>query len=132
VSETYISAELRRLVVSRARRRCEYCLVFEDDTYVGFQIDHIISEKHEGPTEADNLALACLFCNLNKGSDIGSLDDAGVFTRLFHPRQDRWDEHFRFDGPRIEGITTIGAVTAKLLRLNETHRVEERKATMSL
>ena len=99
---------------------------------MGFQIDHIISEKHEGPTDADNLALACLFCNLNKGSDIGSLDDAGVFTRLFHPRRDRWDEHFRFDGLRIEGITAVGCVTAKLLRFNDGHRVEERRATMTL
>lgn len=99
---------------------------------MGFQIDHIISEKHEGPTEADNLALACLFCNLNEGSDVGSLDEAGTFTRLFHPRRDRWDEHFRFNGSRIEGITTVGSVTAKLLRFNVTHRVEERRATMSL
>ena len=132
MSDTYISAELRRFVVSRAQRRCEYCLVFEDDTYVGFQIDHIISEKHEGPTEADNLALACLFCNLNKGSDIGSFDDAGAFTRLFHPRRDRWDEHFRFNGPRIEGITKVGTVTTKLLRFNDAHRLDERRATMSL
>jgi len=132
VSETYIGAELRRLVVSRARRRCEYCLVFEDDTYVGFQIDHVISEKHGGPTAADNLALACLFCNLNKGSDIGSLDEAGSFTRLFHPRQDRWDEHFRFEGPRIEGVTRIGVATARLLRFNDESRVQERRATMSL
>jgi len=132
VSETYISTELRRLVVTRAGRRCEYCLVFEDDTYVGFQIDHIISEKHDGPTIEHNLALACLFCNLNKGSDIGSLDDGGTFTRLFHPRQDRWDAHFRFNGPRIDGLSAVGTVAAKLLRFNDPHRIEERQATMSL
>ena len=132
MSDTYISAELRRIVVSRARRRCEYCLVFENDTYVGFQIDHIISEKHEGPTTEENLALACLFCNLNKGSDIGSLDSEGNFIRLFNPRLDRWDQHFRFVGPRIEGTTEVGMVTAKLLRFNEAHRVMEREATMSL
>jgi hypothetical protein len=117
--------------VARARRRCEYCLVFEGDTYVGFQIDHIISEKHGGATTEDNLALACLFCNLNKGSDIGSLD-SGQFTPLFNPRVDRWDEHFRFTGPRIDGITAVGRVTAALLRFNDKHRLEERMATMSL
>lgn len=131
MSETYISAELRRLVVSRARRRCEYCLIFEDDTYLGFQIDHIISEKHGGVTTEENLALACLFCNLHKGSDIGSLDD-GSFTRLFNPRADRWDEHFRFEGARIEGVTSVGRVTTALLRFNDGHRIEERRATMSL
>lgn len=132
MSETYINAELRRLVVSRARRRCEYCLVFEDDTYFGFQIDHIISEKHGGPTTGENLAQACLFCNLNKGSDIGSLDDEGNFVRLFNPRVDRWDDHFLFDGPRIEGRTPAGKTTARLLRFNDAHRVDERRATMSL
>ena len=132
MSDSYISAPLRRLVVSRARRRCEYCLVFEDDTYVGFQIDHIISEKHQGATTAENLALACLFCNLNKGSDIGSLDDEGTFTRLFNPRADRWNEHFRFVGARIEGVSAIGATTACLLRFNDSDRVKEREATMSL
>ena len=131
MSDTYISAELRRSVVARASRRCEYCLVFEGDTYVGFQIDHIISEKHGGATTEENLAQACLFCNVNKGSDIGSLDDAGTFTRLFHPRLDRWEEHFRFVGPRIEALTPVGMVTARLLRFNDRHRIEERLTTMS-
>jgi 5-methylcytosine-specific restriction endonuclease McrA len=67
---SYISADLRQLVASRAAHRCEYCLIDEDDTYLGCQVDHIISEKHGGPTLADNLAYACAFCNRAKGSDM--------------------------------------------------------------
>jgi hypothetical protein len=35
MSQTRISAEMRRLVIGRAGRRCEYCLIHEDDTYFG-------------------------------------------------------------------------------------------------
>jgi hypothetical protein len=132
VSDTYINAELRRLVLARARRRCEYCLVFEGDTFVGFQLDHIVSEKHGGPTEAKNLAVACMNCNLRKGTDLGSLDGSGQFVRLFNPRTDRWDAHFRFVGTRIEGTTSVGQITVRLLGFNDDERLREREATMSL
>lgn len=58
MSSTYIPADLRRQVIERANGLCEYCLIHEDDTYFGCQVDHIISEKHYGPTEADNLVTA--------------------------------------------------------------------------
>lgn len=87
---SYISEELRRLVVLRAEHLCEYCLIHEADTFYGCQVDHIISLKHGGPTEADNLAYACAFCNRQKGSDIGCIERrTGVFTRFFNPRIDR-------------------------------------------
>src|SRR5262249_7484988 len=35
MSVTYISAELRRLVVARAEGLCEYCLIAEEDTFFG-------------------------------------------------------------------------------------------------
>jgi antitoxin (DNA-binding transcriptional repressor) of toxin-antitoxin stability system len=60
MSQTYIPVELRRLVISRADHRCEYCHIHEDDTYFGCEVDHVISEKHGGPTVAENLAYACL------------------------------------------------------------------------
>jgi hypothetical protein len=66
---SYISAALRRLVATRAEYLCEYCLIHEEDTFFGCEVDHIISEKHGGQTEADNLAYACAFCNRSKGSD---------------------------------------------------------------
>jgi 5-methylcytosine-specific restriction endonuclease McrA len=51
------SEPLRRLVAERAGYRCEYCLLHEDNSYSPHQIDHIISLKHGGRSDADNLAL---------------------------------------------------------------------------
>lgn len=126
MSDTYISAELRREVVARAGRRCEYCLIHENDTFLGCHVDHVISEKHGGQTVSGNLALACVFCNRYKGSDIATLDEEQKLTPLFNPRMQIWFEHFHFDGVRIEGNTRAGRATAKLLRFNEEMRLVER------
>ena len=52
---SYVSTDLRQLVESRASHLCEYCLIHQDDTYLGCQVDHVIAEKHGGPTTAENL-----------------------------------------------------------------------------
>lgn len=133
MSITYVSAELRRLVVARAEGLCEYCLIAEDDTFFGCSVDHIISEKHGGPTRADNLAYACVFCNQAKGSDIGSIHgDSGNLVRFFNPRTDRWADHFIPAGSRIEALTPIGAVTARILVFNANERLLERQALHSM
>jgi hypothetical protein len=125
----YISEDLRNLVVARAESLCEYCLTHEDDTFFGCHIDHVISVKHDGPTEADNLAYACAFCNRQKGSDVGSiLWQTGEFVRFFNPRTDRWPEHFRLNGAVIEPLTGIGEVTARILDFNNSDRILERQA----
>jgi hypothetical protein len=127
MSVTYVSAELRRYVAARADRICEYCLIAEDDAFLGCAVDHVISEKHGGKTTADNLALACVYCNRSKGSDVGSIDVAGgEFVRFFNPRADDWPDHFRLVGNRIEGITAIGRATARILGFNIWERVLER------
>lgn len=126
---SYGSAELRRLVESRARGLCEYCLLHERDTFFGCQVDHVISQKHGGSTDAQNLAYACTICNRAKGTDIGSIaPSTGEFTRLFNPRSDHWADHFRFNGVVIEPGTPIGEVTAKILGFNEAERILEREA----
>lgn len=95
---TYISAEIRRLVAERAGRRCEYCLIHEDDTFLGCEVDHIISKKHGGSNEPENLAYACLFCNRHKGTDIGSIyPNTGKLMRFYNPRKDRWGKHFQLN-----------------------------------
>lgn len=133
MSLTYISAELRRLVVSRAEGICEYCLIAEEDTFYGCAVDHIISEKHGGPTHEDNLALACVFCNQAKGSDVGSIHwETGEFIRFFNPRSDRWTDHFKLIGNRIEALTVIAAVTVRILGFNETERLLERQTLQAI
>jgi hypothetical protein len=131
VSVTYISAALRRQVRERAGNRCEYCGIHEDDTEYGCEVDHILSEKHSGPTEAENLGLACFFCNRNKGSDMGSVrsSDDLTFVRFFNPRTDVWGEHFEHSSDyRILGRTDIGRVTARIFGFNVDARLMERRA----
>jgi 5-methylcytosine-specific restriction endonuclease McrA len=100
-----VSEALRQQVAERAYHVCEYCLIHEDDTFWGCQVDHIISRKHSGPTEPANLAWACACCNNHKGSDLGTLvGDPPQLFRLFHPRTDRWGQSFQLNGVRIETV----------------------------
>ena len=123
----WISAELRQTIADRANQLCEYCLIAEANTFYGCEVDHIISLKHGGSSEADNLAYACALCNRAKGSDIGSIASSGELTRFFNPRTDRWSEHFRLEGPTIQPLTAIGEVTARIFGFNESTRIYERE-----
>jgi 5-methylcytosine-specific restriction endonuclease McrA len=81
----WISAELRQTIADRANHLCEYCLIAEADTFYGCEVDHIISLKHGGSSDPDNLAFACALCNRAKGSDVGSIAKPGDFIRFFNP-----------------------------------------------
>jgi len=133
MSVTYIPAELRRLVIGRARRRCEYCGLSESISFYPHEIDHVVAEKHDGRTVADNLAYTCARCNRFKGSDLGSFDPlTGQFTFLFNPRTQIWEEHFAVSENRITGITPAGRVTVKLLQMNMPERIAERHTANEL
>ena len=128
MSRTRIPVRLRRSVEARASGCCEYCLVPEAFTLLRHQVDHVIAEKHAGPTSADNLALACAQCNGCKGSDIASLDPLlATLTPTFNPRTDRWSDHFSILDGAIVPKAAVGRVTVALLRLNEPDRIEERR-----
>lgn len=115
-------------MASRANFVCEYCLIAEEDAYFRFQIEHIISRKHGGSSELGNLALACVFCNRYKGSDIASLTpETGELVRLYNPRNDRWREHFRLKGIVIEPLTEIGEATIRILQMNHNNQILERQ-----
>jgi hypothetical protein len=87
---------------------------------ITFHVDHVIALQHRGPTALGNLALACANCNNHKGPNIAGNDPrTGRLTRLFHPRRQRWQRHFRWDGPRIVGRTPVGRVTVDVLNLND-------------
>lgn len=125
----YISEKLRLLVSERAGSRCEYCLFRQKYRTVKFQIEHILPVKHGGTNDFENLALACAVCNLFKGSDVGSFDfetDSNL-TRFFNPRIDVWTEHFRLNAnAEIIPLTAEARVTARILRFNDSDRIEER------
>jgi hypothetical protein len=97
-------------------------------SFLAFEVEHIIAEKHGGATTADNLALACPYCNRFKGTDLGSLDpETGRLTPFFNPRTQRWDDHFRLDAARIVPLSPKGRVTVAILQLNHPDRIMERQ-----
>ena len=121
--------QLRDQVWQRAAERCEYCQMPQACTDSAHEVDHVIAEKHRGATTLDNLALACFPCNNHKGPNIAGIDpDSGQVTRLFHPRQDVWIEHFVMRGPVVVGLTPIGRATVDVLEINLRHRLVHRQA----
>ena len=114
-----ISASLKRHVIMRASRRCEYCFLSQDGQEATFHIDHIIPVIAGGATSEANLALACVSCSLHKGAQSGGADLAtGLQSQLYHPRMDMWNEHFRWESELLIGLTAKGRVTIEALKMN--------------
>ncbi|MCE5267141.1 MAG: HNH endonuclease [Planctomycetaceae bacterium] len=123
-----MDAATRQFVRQRARCRCEYCGLHEDQSpLASLHVEHIRPKKHNGTDDTDNLALACIDCNLHKGSNVAGYDPkTGQLTELFSPRRHQWDEHFERRGPVIAGKTAIGRTTVDVLQLNAEERVQLR------
>jgi hypothetical protein len=119
---------LQKLVRQRAGDRCEYCQMPQSSDPISFEIDHIISENHEGETKASNLCLCCFACNRYKGPNIAGIDPkTRKIVPLFNPRRHKWPRHFRWDGPLLVGITPGGRATVRVLKINLDHRVGFRR-----
>jgi hypothetical protein len=119
---------LRQQVSKRASGRCEYCRLPQELDALPFQLDHIRAIKHGGLTTLDNLALSCFSCNAHKGTNLSGIDpQTDKAELLFNPRQDSWPEHFRWDGPRLLGLTPTGRATIEVLSINEPPRLEHRR-----
>ena len=128
------SAADRRLVRLRARHRCEYCKMHEDDEpFLAFHIEHIIAKQHGGLTRLNNLAWSCHGCNESKGPNLASVDDvSGNIVRLFNPRLQRWSRHFIWSGAWLDGRTQIGRATIRALNMNAQHRIVLRELLLRL
>jgi hypothetical protein len=114
-----IPARLRRRIIARAGDRGEYCGLSQAGQGATFHIDHIIPIASGGPTEEDNLALACVSCSLHKEARRSAPDPrSGRTVPLFHPRRQRWRDHFRWEGVRVVGRTPTGRATVEALRMN--------------
>lgn len=114
-----IPAALADEVRLRARGRCEYCGLSQLGQEAAFHTDHVIPRSADGPTVSGNLALACVSCSLRKGARRTAPDpETGNEEPLFHPREQRWAEHFRWDGERIVPLTPTGRATAAALAMN--------------
>lgn len=130
-----ISAELRDLVAARANGLCEYCHSQESFATERFSIEHIEPRATGGLTVAENLALACQGCNGHKAAKVTAVDpETQTSVPLFHPRQQRWSEHFAWseDHLRIIGLTPTGRATVVLLHLNRTSLLRLRRALIAI
>ena len=110
----------RAAVRRRAGNRCEYCQLRQEDSPLALlHIEHVVPRKHGGGDELDNLALACIDCNLHKGSNLTGIDpESGQITTLFNPRQQTWSDHFEWRGITVFGLTAIGRTTIRVLEIN--------------
>ena len=108
---------LRQTVRERAGYRCEYCCLPQDaEPFFAYHVEHIVARQHGGGDDSGNLALACYHCNAHKGPNLSGLDpESGALVRLFHPRQDQWDEHFERNGVLFVGRTAVGRATVGFL-----------------
>lgn len=94
-----------------------------------FHVEHVTPQAAGGADTLDNLALACPGCNLRKSDRTAVPDpDTGDPTPLFHPRVDRWADHFRWEGYRVVGLSPTGRTTVEALDLNHPRRVLIREA----
>ena len=53
----------------------------------------------------------------------------GTLTRLFHPRNDQWSQHFRLDASGyLVGLTPVGRTTLEVLSMNDDRQVALRRS----
>lgn len=115
-----MDAPTRARVRERAGNRCEYChLQQEDSPLAALHVEHILPKVHGGNDDLENLALACIDCNLHKGTNLSGVDPETLrVTTLFHPRRHNWDGHFEWQGIRIIGRTDVGRTTVRVLNMD--------------
>jgi hypothetical protein len=67
-------------------------------------------------------------CNLHKGPNLTGIDPkTRKVTRLFNPRRQVWERHFRWQGAVLIGKTAVGRTTVRVLAMNEPERVNLRQ-----
>lgn len=122
-------------VAQRARHCCEYCQAPEAIFNFAFEIEHVVPPGRGGNDDESNLALSCRSCNLYKSDQLEAVDPlTQTPTRLFNPRQNRWEEHFRIEQTtgRLTGLTGIGRATIDFLQMNKPTQLTARTQCMRL
>lgn len=129
-----ISHKQRRLVRQHAEDCCEYCRVSQHGRLARFHVDHVIAIIQGGSDTDDNLCLACPECNSYKGTNVAALDPlTSNATKLYNPRQQKWDDHFKINADAtLTGLTPEGRTTAFVLRFNDAERVKQRRGEMMI
>jgi HNH endonuclease len=131
-----VSETIRELIVARAGSRCEYCRLPTHGQVATFPVDHIIPRSAGGETILNNLALACPHCNAIKWAHAESTDpETGLVVPLFHPRTDRWSEHFCWSPANptlLQGLTPCGRATIACPEMNHPNLVVTRTLLAAL
>lgn len=125
-----IGAGDRARVRARADNFCEYCHLHQSDSPLAvLHIEHIVPRVHGGTDETDNLALACIDCNLHKGTNLTGIDpQTNEVTPLFHPRRQEWSDHFEWRGTQLVGKSAIGRTTVRVLNMNSDDQIALRSS----
>ena len=125
-----MSPSTRARVRERAGHRCEYCLAHQEDSpLAALHVEHMVPKVHGGTDDPENLALACIDCNLHKGPNLTGIDpQTQRVTELFHPRRHRWEDHFERDGLHLVGKTAIGRTTIRVLNMNSEDQLTMRSS----
>jgi 5-methylcytosine-specific restriction endonuclease McrA len=135
VSSPHLSETSKREIHQRANHLCEYCHTSEWWQSVPFTIDHVIPISLGGSNDLENLALACLTCNIQKSNKIEATDpETGIDVPLFNPRQESWSSHFVWSTDRlvIIGLTEIGRATVMALKMNRDRVLRIRSADLAV
>ena len=128
--EQKLTDSLKKSVAKRANHCCEYCFSQARFATQSFSIEHIKPRVQKGETTLNNLALACQGCNAHKYTKTTAYDSiTQKIAALYHPRQQQWSEHFKWnhDFSLIIGISPTGRATTEALRLNRNGVVNLRQ-----
>ncbi len=130
VPETNPPPYLRQTVINRSGGCCEYCrsqLEYSPDPFV---IEHVIPRASGGQDDLENPTFSCGGCNGHKYTKTEASDPlTSQSVPLFHPRRQRWRDHFEWsaDLTLIIGITPTGPATVGALNMNRPGVVNPRR-----
>lgn len=121
MSAKRVTGQQRQQIIARANGYCEYCRCPDSFSSDPFSVDHIIPLAKGGKTVLRNLAYACQGCNGKKQARIQARDPFTYgIVPLFHPRRQKWADHFIWDEDfsLVIGLTPSGRATVEALELN--------------
>lgn len=130
MSEPRLTAQQKQAVAQRARGLCEYCQSQARFSSDPFSIEHITPRSRGGTEALSNLALSCQGCNNRKYTSVDAFDPvSGERAPLYHPRQQRWRDHFAWNENYmlVLGLTPTGRATVEKLQLNRAGVVNLRR-----
>ncbi len=135
MNEKPLTARQKRFVTERAQGCCEYCRSQSRFAMQPFSAEHILPRQQGGNNSLDNLALSCQGCNNHKYTKTQGIDPVnGELVSLYHPRTQKWLDHFAWneDFTLVIGLTATGRATVETLQLNREGLVNLRRVLVSV